>query len=167
MHNRNRFLSLFVSAALCATSAACSSKTTTTAPIAQSAAASASKATRAKAPSVAIRPLIIKGKLQARTADSAWHDLSISDEQSEIRELRAAGKGAIIAFGSGSDTLWLRGGTQLMLAAHQDDGVLLELSEGLRFAQQDRSVEDVGPTVTRHVAHSPYVGVARGGWMER
>ncbi|HWN68094.1 MAG TPA: hypothetical protein VNM90_10680, partial [Haliangium sp.] len=54
-----------------------------------------------------IRAVTVVGGLSARTAQGAWKPLAEGEKIRGVTELRATGKGAIMALGSGGDTVWL------------------------------------------------------------
>jgi hypothetical protein len=77
-----------------------------------------------------IRALTVVGGLSARTARGAWQPLAEGEKIRGATELRATGKGAIMALGSGGDTVWLRGGGHVRLAGAPGRGVLVDVAAG-------------------------------------
>jgi Vault protein inter-alpha-trypsin domain/von Willebrand factor type A domain len=77
-----------------------------------------------------IRAVTVVGGLSARTAQGAWQPLAEGQKIRGVTELRATGKGAIMALGSGGDTVWLRGGAHVRLSGASGSGVLVDVAQG-------------------------------------
>lgn len=77
-----------------------------------------------------LRVVTIVGGLSARTAQGSWQPLAEGQTIRGVTELRATGKGAILALGSGGDTVWLRGGAHVRLSGASGRGVLLDVAQG-------------------------------------
>jgi hypothetical protein len=77
-----------------------------------------------------LRAVTIVGGLSARTAQGAWQPLAEGQKIRGVTELRATGKGAILALGSAGDTVWLRGGAHVRLSGAPRSGVLVDVAQG-------------------------------------
>jgi hypothetical protein len=77
-----------------------------------------------------IRAVTVQGGLSARTAQGDWKPLAEGEKIRGVTELRATGKGAIMALGSGGDTVWLRGGAHVRLSGAAGSGVLIDVAQG-------------------------------------